>query len=326
MNNKEKYYKFCIENNIEIFSQPWWLDITSGEDKWDVLLVEKGGSIQGALPYSFNRKKNTISISQASLTPRNGILLNYPKNQKLTSKVSFERKVIKELIEELENLDLTNYNQNYNYNFNNWLPLYWNGFKQTTRYSYIINYDSKWDEKDIDSATRNLIRKAEKFVSISENISIEEFYKINTMTYSRKGMVNPYSMDLVKRLDNECVSRNCRKILCAKDNEGNIHAAIYLVWDNNSVYYLMGGVSPEFKSTNATSMLLLNAIKFSLENELDFDFEGSMIESIEKFFSSFGAVRKEYYNISKGYKVNFRSIISDVINNSKSLRRIIKRR
>lgn len=326
MNNKEKYYKFCMENNIEIFSQPWWLDITSGEDKWDVLLVEKGGSIQGALPYSFNRKKDSISISQALLTPRNGIVLSYPKNQKLTSRVSFERKVIKELIEKLEKMNLISYNQNYNYDFNNWLPLYWNGFKQTTRYSYLISASSEWNEKDIDSTTRNLIRKAEKFVNIYEDISIEEFYKINSMTYSRKGMINPCPIELIKRLDNECVNRNCRKILCAKDSEGNIHAAIYLVWDKTSVYYLMGGVNPEFKSTNATSMLLLNAIKFSLENGLNFDFEGSMIESIEKFFSSFGAVRKEYYNISKGYKLNFRSIVGDIINNSKNLRRIVKRR
>lgn len=326
MNNKEKYYDFCLENDIEIFSEPWWLDITSGSNNWDVIMVEKGGLIQGVMPYSFKDcKRKDINITQAILTPRNGIILNYPKKQKATSKVSFERKVIRELITKLEELNLGSYNQNYGYNFKNWLPLYWNGFKQTSRYSYCIEHNSGWNESDIDSVTRNLIRKAEKFVYVTEEISIEDFYKINSMTYSRKGMKVPYSLELIKQLDNECSNRNCRKILSAKDDKGNIHAAIYLVWDNNSVYYIMGGVNTEFKTTNATSLLLLNAIKFALSNNLNFDFEGSMIESIEKFFSSFGANRIEYYNISKTYKLDARRIISDIINSSEKMKKLIKR-
>jgi hypothetical protein len=37
----------------------------------------------------------------------------------------------------------------------------------------------------------------------------------------------------------------------------------------------------------------------SLKNNKTFDFEESMIESIEKYFRSFGAIQKPYYNISK---------------------------
>jgi hypothetical protein len=42
-----------------------------------------------------------------------------------------------------------------------------------------------------------------------------------------------------------------------------------------------------------------NAIKIASENTKRFDFEGSMIENVERFFRSFGAVPIPYYNIKK---------------------------
>lgn len=55
---KEQYRQFCQnEKDIPIFSKDWWLDAVCGVDNWDVVLVEKGGQIVGALPY-FVKKKN----------------------------------------------------------------------------------------------------------------------------------------------------------------------------------------------------------------------------------------------------------------------------
>ncbi|MEG1254888.1 GNAT family N-acetyltransferase [Clostridium sp.] len=332
MSNKIKYIEFSNNcDEVNIFSQPWWLDVVVGEENWDVVISEKGGVIQGALPYYYVKKGKYLCINQPLLTPRHGIILNYPKNQKKTTKISFERKVIKELMEKLENLNLDSYNQNFSYNFKNWLPLYWKEFKQTTRYSYIINKNCDIEEvyNNIDSSTKNLIRKAEKSVIVKRDISIYDFYKINLMTYSRKNIQIPYSFKLVEDLDKECEKRNCRKILAGIDEQGNIHAAIYIVWDKQYMYYLMGGVNTEFKASNATSLLLYNAIQLSKEKRLNFDFEGSMDEGIEKFFSSFGGEQTAYSNISKRYRMNLKSELSRFISNTQYLKSLlgkIKRR
>ena len=52
MENKDKYKKFCYENeNIPIFSQFWWLDAVSQNNQWDVIIYEKDKKIIGAFPF-----------------------------------------------------------------------------------------------------------------------------------------------------------------------------------------------------------------------------------------------------------------------------------
>ena len=76
-------------------------------------------------------------------------------------------------------------------------------------------------------------------------------------------------------------------------------SAIYIVWDANSAYYLLGGSDPNFRSSGANSLLLWEAIKFASGVTKRFDFEGSMIEPIERYFRGFGATQKPYLSISK---------------------------
>src|SRR5260370_7073664 len=85
----------------------------------------------------------------------------------------------------------------------------------------------------------------------------------------------------------------------AEGPEGRIHAAVYIIWDDRSAYYLMGAADPELRNSGATSLLLWEAIQFAATVTRSFDFEGSMIESIERFFRAFGAKQKPYFHISR---------------------------
>lgn len=305
MNMKSLYRDLCKEEkSIPIFSRDWWMDAVCGEDNWDVIVVEKGGRIVAALPYYFLKNKEGISVIQPKLTQKNGVWIKYPKNQKLTSKYQYEKKILREIIEKLEGLNIFTYNQSYDYSFTNWLPFYWKGFKQYTRYTYVIDdlKDLNLVFENIDSKTKSQIRKSSTIVQVEEDLDIEEFYKLNEMTFKRQDMDMPYSLDFVKALDSACEKNNCRKIFYAKDEQGRKHAAVYIVWDENSAYYLMGGADPELRNSDATSLLIWEAIKFSSNITEKFDFEGSMVENIEKSFSSFGAKQYQYFNISKEFK------------------------
>lgn len=326
MGNKEKYIKFCEDMNINIFSQYWWLDAVSGKDNWDVILNEKGGKILGALPYSFDTTNKGLIINQSKLTQKNGIYIDYPNNQKYTSRLSFERKIIDGLIDELEKKDMKSYTQNFDYSFTNWLPFYWRGYNQTSRYTYVIEETNDFESvyNNIDSSTKNLIRKAKKIVQIKTGMDIEKFYKINKMTFERKEMNIPYSLELLKRIEDVCLSHNCRKSFYAVDKNNNIHAAVYVVWDKESMYYLLGGINPEFKNSNATSLLLLEAIKLAGRMNLKFDFEGSMNKDIEKFFSSFGGYQKQYFTITKNFKFDLKQSVLNFILGAPKLRKLAK--
>ncbi|MBL4654546.1 MAG: GNAT family N-acetyltransferase, partial [Bacteroidia bacterium] len=209
------------------------------------------------------------------------------------------KEITNELITQLPNCD--HFAQRFHPSFSNWLPFYWHSYEQVTRYTYLLddlsNLDSVFDNFR-DNIKRN-IRKAEKIVTISEGDDIDAFYKVNKMTYERQKIKIPRSINYVKKIDTECKERNCRKILFAKDNDGNIHAVLYIIWDSNCCYYLMGGSDPKFKNSDATSLLFWEAIKFSSSQNLSFDFEGSMIEPIERYIRGFGAIQTPFFQITK---------------------------
>lgn len=300
MNNKRKYIELCKTNpDIPIFSMDWWLDITAGEHHWDVSIIERNDEIVASLPYYKMKKFIFDVIDMPKLTPSMGVWISYPSNQKYTTKLSYEKENFKALIDSLPHFDA--FYQHFHWSITNWMPFHWQGFKQSTDYTYII--ENTQDVVQIFSNfrenIRREIRKAEKVLTVVAEEDIDKFYQIHKKTFDRQQMSNPYPLELIKRLDEACIIRNCRKMWFAIDDIGQVHSAIYVVWDLKAVYYLMGGGDPLLRTSGATSLLMWQAIKEASEQNKQFDFVGSMIEPIDRFFRGFGAIQKPYLQISK---------------------------
>lgn len=136
-------------------------------------------------------------------------------------------------------------------------------------------------------------------MKVVEEEDVEKFYQIHKKTFDRQQMSNPYKFELIQQIDEACRARNCRKMWFAIDDIGQVHSAIYVVWDEQSAYYIMGGADPLLRTSGATSLLLWTAIKEASRQGKQFDFVGSMFEPIDRFFRGFGAVQKPYLQISK---------------------------
>ncbi len=300
MINKQKYKEFVHKENLPIFMQPYWLDsVCEYGMEWDVILYEKGGEIWGSFVYCIKKKYGFTLITMPKLTQFLGPYIKYPKGQKYYKKLSWEKEIINYFIDNLPKFDY--FNMNFHYSITNWLPFYWRGFKQTTRYTYIIENNLNVEElsKSFETDVKRRRRKAEKLgVEVFEGNDIELFYKLNKMTFERQRLKIPYSFEFVKKLYENCTINNACKMLFAKYS-GETIAANFLVYDDKSVYYLMGGIDPEKRDLGGMDVVMFESIKFALETNRDFDFEGSMIESIEKYFRSFGGIQKPYFQIKK---------------------------
>ena len=309
MKNKSKYIAYSnSDKTLPIFMQPYWLDAVCGCDNWDVAIVEKDKKVKAVLPYYLKTKFGIKTIVLPKLTQFMGVWFTEEKS-KYATKLSREKKYIDELIEQLPNVNI--FYQNFNHKINNWLPLYWKGYKQTTSVTYIIEKTQSiadaWDNTM--SNIKGAVRKAEKLeLEVIETSDVEAFYNVNKLTFERQSIQIPYTLGFIKHLDEALSIEGRRKILLAKDKEGNIHAGVYLIWDNNTVYYLMGGADPDLRSSGATPYLLWEGVKFALNNKKDFDFEGSMLEPVEMFVRSFGAKQKQTFKITK-----FSSVLFEII-------------
>ncbi len=297
--NKEKYRKLCkIDGNLPVFNQDWWLDSVCGENNWDVALVEKGGGIVGSLPYFLKKKLFFNTIDMPKLTQTMGPYIVYPNNQKYYKRLSWEKEIYTKLINSLPKYDF--FRQNFSPVVSNWLPFYWKGFEQSTRYTYRIqNITVKELENVYETDIRRRRRKAENLgLSVKELYSVDDFYLLNKKTFERKGMEIPYSKKLVESIYNAGRECDAVKMFSVKLDDGTLIAANFLVYDNNTVYYLMGGIDPDKKDLGAMDLIQHHSILFALEQNKIFDFEGSMVESIEKYFRSFGAIQTPYFSIS----------------------------
>lgn len=300
-NNKRKYSQLIEQDKtIPLFFRDWWLDAVCEPENWDVILVEKGGQVVAAMPYFVQSKSGFKLITMPPLTQTMGIWIKYQPNMTTqTARIKYENDLINNIVDQLPEFDY--YKQNFHYSFSNWLPFHWKGFEQTTRYTYLIDDLGSVDElfNKLKGSVRTDIRKAEKEFKFIESEDIDQFYQINELVFSKTYKKMSYDFDLVKRLDSAAAKRGKRKIMLAVNDAGEVCSGVYIVWDDDCVYYIMSGSDPKFGNTGAASMLLWEAVKFASTFAKTFDFEGSMMEPLEKFFRSFGAVQKPYFRISK---------------------------
>ena len=283
-----------------IFSQPWWLDAVV-PNQWDVIEIKKGNNVIARMPYVF--KQSRLGFRMITMPPLTQTLgpAFASHHAKYVKQLSEQHKRITNLIEQLPPFDY--FSQNFHYTAINWLPFHWHGFQQTTRYTYVIedlsNLDTVW--KETRENIRRNVRKAKKQLTIRTDLTLDSFLDLNEKTFQRQNLSLPYSRELVYRIEQTCTAQNCRKMFFAEDAQGLLHAAVYIIWDENAAYYLMGGADPELRNSGATSFLMWEAIQFAATVTQTFDFEGSMIQPVERFFRAFGAKQKPYFHV---YKVN----------------------
>jgi hypothetical protein len=285
-------------SSASVFCQPWWLEaIAPGH--WDVAVVRRGDAVVAALPYVFKLRLGRYRLIE--LQPFAfylGPWLKVPEGKAVT-RLSDEKQLMMDLIDQLP--EFASFHQWFHPDITNWLPFYWNGYTQTTRYTYVIpdttDLDSVWGamRKNI----RTDVRKAERRLVVTEDSNVDRLLAVESKMYAHQGMALPYARETLIRLDQACASRECRKVLVAEDQDGRAHGAIFLVRDHRAVYALLRSGDPEFKGSGSGSLLLWEAIRFASSLQLPLDFTGAWVEPIERFVRSFGAVRVPFFEVSK---------------------------
>ncbi|QOL52305.1 GNAT family N-acetyltransferase (plasmid) [Massilia litorea] len=298
---KEEYRLFCRqEPSIPLFSRDWWLDAAVGSQGWDVVVVKKGDVIIASMPYVLRTRYTMRVLSQPALTPILGPWLHELEG-KLATRLSGENELMQALIDQLPSFD--HFAQAWHHSRRNWQPFYWNGFQQTTYYTYVLpdlsNLKKLWAE--LDGNIRRIIAKAESKhrLQVRDDMSLDVLLELNRKTFERQGLVPPYTDEFVRRLDAACAERNCRKLLVAVDPHGIPLCGYYYVWDENSAYGLISGADPEYRHTGAASLCLWETVRHAASVTRQYNFCGSMIRSVEAYLRGFGGEHVPYFRVSK---------------------------
>ena len=184
---KNIYSQFCEKSKQPlIFQTPLWLDAVAGPDNWDVVLAYQGDFLSGAFPYVTKKKFGLNQITLPFLTPYLGPIFKFPQDLLESNKLSFKKKTLESLINQLPNTD--RFITQTDFNFDYWLPFYWQGFKQTTRYSFILE-THKTEEQLLSNCKPSIkkqIRKASSIYTLRKGSDISTLYDLHQKDLTSK--------------------------------------------------------------------------------------------------------------------------------------------
>jgi hypothetical protein len=195
---KARYLDFCrTAPDVPVFAQPWYLDACAEGGAWDVVLAEDTGRLVAALPY-FHKQKGPFR--HATMPPFVKWLGPYllPEFRGVLKK---EHELLAALIGQLP--DFAAFKQNFHPDITNWLPFYWQQFRQTTYYTYRLNglHQLAQVEAGLNRNIRRNIQKAQQQVRVVHNLPPEQFYQVNKLSFDRQGLAMPYSWAQFARHD-----------------------------------------------------------------------------------------------------------------------------
>lgn len=300
----EKYKQFCETNPIPLFSQYWWLDAVCGKDNWDVILIEKGQEILASMPYYFEKKAIFDTVFMPPLTQSMGPFLRYEHNFTANKKISYEKKIFNQIIDQIPKKAF--FFQNFHYSVSNWLPFYWRGYKQSSYYTYLIEgiQDHEQVLKNFSSSKRAEVKKGIKHqLSMVDDIDADTLYAHHQATLAEKGQKIVYTKAVLTAMVQEAQTRNKGRVVGIKTKEGELLCCMLLMWDDKSAYNLITSINNASRAFGAASLMFYEAIKYSAPFVDVFDFEGSMVEGIENSYRQFGTKQVPYFRITKANNI-----------------------
>lgn len=276
-----------------VFHEPWWLDAVA-PDAWDEVVVDGDAGPVARWRFARRRRRGLTQIGAPALSPYLGPEVARGDGKRAT-RLSRDHDLKAELIGALPRYDVLlagSPPDDLNH-----LPFGWAGFEVRPRVTYELrdlhDLDARW--KDCGESTRRAIRKAEKRLHVGSRADADDLHRMMRATFGRQGLDAPVDEALLDRVVGASTERGRGMTLSAVDDDGRLHGAVLLVWDDDRAYYLGGGADPELRSSGAQSLLLWEAVKHAATTSETFDFEGSMVPGIERFFRGFGAHQQVWF-------------------------------
>lgn len=316
--SKTIYRQLCAEGKVyvPIFQQAWWMDAVA--ENWEVALARKGEHITGAWPYTVEKRLGISFLRNPKLTPYAGPVVFFPADLKESNRDGFEHEAIGQLLEQLPKAK--EWTLSLQPGIHQAGLIKNNGLESTVRQTFLLDLSA--DTAIIfkgfkESLRRNLTTAAEEYIVTNEPPALKDLYAFHAKTLEGKGVQQGFSFQQASDLMEACLMHNSAALWAAR-KDGQVHAAVWQVWDARCSYYLMGSTNPGASGFKALSLLLWQAIRHAQGLGLkQFDFEGSMDAGVERFFRTFGGRRALYLVLKK--ETSFRWKMVQAVRKMKSL-------
>jgi hypothetical protein len=262
---------------------------------WQAVVLRESGEIIAAFPFESRKKWGIRYALQPHFAQYLGILFA-KKSDQVYKNLEFQKKAI-QMIHEALPKDIRFFNFNFAPEFEYDLPLIWLGWQHRMRYTYWVDIRGGY-ESFLQASASHVRREIKKAGEAGLVVKVEN--KPETVVGILK-TAKPAASNRVSSHFFEALCKNSRHYfeteqsccLIAYDGDRPVAGIIYFFFKNKMIYY-QGSTLPEYKNSGAMSKIIAESVRRFGANYQYLDFDGSMIEPIERFFRGFGAFPVRY--------------------------------
>lgn len=295
--DRSAYEKLCVKQNASVFNSPDWLELFSKIKLFGIF--NNNSELIGAFYfYSYTKYGLELNICPP-FTPHNGLFFeNRAENSANIN--SFNKNVMNEVAEFVNDLNSKLLVFVLPAGVLETQPFTWKNMEVKVKYTYHIDLGNSEEQllANLSSEKRKSLNKAKADgLRIERTEDMKAVKEVVLKTFARKQISR--NLDYFdKILFNFANTKNSFAYVAHQD--GKAIAASFCVHDQHSAYYLFGGYDSVQKHHGAGVSCMWQSILYAKQIGLKiFDFEGSMIPEVEKYFREFGGTLTPYYHVGK---------------------------
>ncbi len=264
-------------------------------------IYDPNDQLRGGFCFAEERKLGFRVYRTPPFIPHIGPFFEY-RTSNPASRSQEQRHVMEAMAHFLDNSGAAAVSLGLSMDSNDALPFYWRNFKVIPRYTYRIDLRLSPEEilARMSPDQRNGIAKAKRDgIETAEMNAIEELRSFISSTLSRQGL--SIREDLLRALLSSFPPGSGSFAFQAISPD-KLLAVTYCVYDARTAYYLLGGFQKDEGHHGAGPLALYRSVLKAQEMGLEtFDFEGSMVPAIERYFRSFGGTLTPYFSVQKAW-------------------------
>ncbi len=299
--NESNLWNEFVDNSPQgsICSKTFWLNCVC--EKYNIVGCFKNDELVGGIAFEEKKVMGFSALRSPMLTQSLGIIYKDNSAMNPIKRISLERDILEEILSLLE----SRYKRiaiNNHFTVQDIRTFTWRDYRPFIRYSYIIDLtEINITYSNFESRNKGDIKKSKKNdIEIFSTDNVKLFFDLHKLTYERQNLKCPISYSKTKIIFTALNTLSKCKIYFAKDPQGNICSTIFVAWDNDVAYYLMGASHPNFRSYGSVSLALWTAMQELAEMGIKhFDLYGANTPSIAFFKRGFGGELKQYYRLEK---------------------------
>ena len=277
-------YNYCVENayNSLIYAYSWYLDIVAKKN-WNILVLDDYKAVM-PLPYArIKRKFFKKMIAQPILCQQLGVFAIAELN----------KDIMQLFLDYLKNQRV----HNYHFNANNTIFM-----EESKSFSKRNNFELDLNKsyKDIiqnysKNLQRNLKKATKNELTLTKDVTINQFIEMKKNT--KNHLIDNSFFKTMEIILNTLLS-NKNGFLLGVTQNNTLIAVGFFSTTNKRIIHLVSASNAQGKKLGASAFLFNSIIKKQANQKIIFDFEGSMLTGVARFFKSFGSENNPYYNFT----------------------------